>query len=468
MSELWQRGAAELAAMIRGRDVSTREVVQAHLDRIEAVNPQVNAVVRVLADQAFAAADAADQAVVDGTSLGPLHGVPFTVKENVDLAGTPTTQGVPALAEAVAPVDAPAVERLRAAGAIPIGRTNLPDFALRVHTDSALHGPTRNPWNPARTAGGSSGGDAAALATGMSPLGLGNDIGGSLRNPAHCCGVASIKPSTGSVPSATVIPPEDRFMAFQLMAVEGAMARRVADVRTGFTAIAGQHPRDPVSVPAMFTDLAPGQPLKVAVLPEPPGGSTHPGVAAAVRAAAAALADEGFEVAETLPPDYELALELWGTILAADLRIMKPVLDQFMGADGRKVIGGFLDSMGAPDMTEWAGALTARNGLARRWSMWYQDYPVLLSPVWSQPAFPVGFDLAEPDGTRDTLELMRPVLPASLLGTPAAVVPAGMADGLPVGVQVMGDRYTELRCLAVAELIEQRLGALTPIDPVAI
>jgi amidase len=265
-----------------------------------------------------------------------------------------------------------------------------------------------------------------------------------------------------------VIPPEDKPMAVQLMAVEGVMARRVADVRTGFIAIAGQHPRDPVSVPAVFTDLSPGERPKVAVLPEPPGGSTHPGVAAAVRAAAAALADEGFEVTETLPPDYELALELWGTILAADLRIIKPVLDLFMGPDGQKVIGSFLDVMGAADMTGWATAQTARNGLARRWSLWYQDYPVLLSPVWSQPAFPVGFDLADLDGARDTLELMRPVLPANLLGTPAAVVPAGMADGLPVGVQVMGDRYTELRCLAVAEVIERRLGTLTPIEPVAI
>jgi amidase len=467
VSELWQRSATELAAMIRGREVSSREVIQAHLDRIDAVNPQVNAVVRVLADQALAAADEADRAVRDRAGLGPLHGVPFTVKENIDLAGTATTQGVPALAEAFAPVDAPHVERLRAAGAIPIGRTNLPDFALRVHTDSSLHGLTRNPWNPTRTCGGSSGGEAAALATGMSPLGLGNDIGGSLRNPAHCCGIASIKPSTGSVPAATVIPPEDKPLAVQLMAVEGVMARRVADVRAGFTAIAGQHPRDPVSVPAVFTDLSPGERPKVAVIPEPPGGSTHPGVAAAVRAAADALADEGFEVVETLPPDYELALQLWGTILAADVRIMKPVLDQFMGADGSKVIGRFLEAMGETDMTGWAVAQTARNGLARRWSMWYQDYPVLLSPVWSEPAFPVGLDLADPDGARDTLELMRPVLPANLFGTPAAVVPAGLTGRLPVGVQVMGDRFTELRCLAVAEVIERRLGTLTPIDPVA-
>ena len=203
MSELWRKSALELAAMVRGREVISREVVQAHLDRVEAVNPHVNAIVRLLPGQALAAADEAGRVVADGARLGPLHGVPVTVKENIDLAGTPTTQGVPALAEAVAPVDAPPVERLRAAGAIPFGRTNLPDFALRVHTDSALHGLTHNPWDPQRTPGGSSGGEAAALASGMSPLGLGTDLGGSLRNPAHCCGVASMKPSTGAVPAAT-------------------------------------------------------------------------------------------------------------------------------------------------------------------------------------------------------------------------------------------------------------------------
>jgi len=467
VSELWRKNAVELAAMIRDREVSSREVIQAHLDRIEAVNPHLNAIVRLLPDQALAAADAADRAVADRSRLGPLHGVPCTVKENIDLAGTPTTLAVPALAEAVAPVDAPQVERLRAAGAIPLGRTNLPDLALRVHTDSALHGLTRNPWNPQRTAGGSSGGEAAALATGMSPLGLGNDLGGSLRNPAHCCGVASIKPSTGGVPAATVIPPEDMNISFQLMAVEGVMARRIADVRTGFIAIAGQHPRDPLSVPAVFTDLAPGERPAVAVLPEPPGGSTHPGVAAAVRRAADALADDGFKVTEAVPPGYEQAVELWSTILAADLRVMKPVLDQVMGSAGRQFLDYSLEGLPAPDLAGWAMAHTARHGLARRWSLWYQEYPVLLSPVWSQPAFPLDFDIASFDNAMATLELMRPVLPANLLGTPAAVVSAGMAEGLPVGVQVMGGKYTELRCLAVAEAIEQRLGPLTPTDPVA-
>jgi amidase len=467
VSDLWRKSAVELAAMIRDGEVSSREVVQAHLDRIEEVNPALNAIVRLMPEQALAAAEAADRIVGDGSTLGPLHGVPFTVKENIDLAGTPTTQAVPALAEAVAAVDAPQVERMRAAGAIPVGRTNLPDFGLRVHTDSALHGLTRNPWNPERTAGGSSGGEAAALATGMTPIGLGNDLGGSLRNPAHCCGVASIKPSTGSVPAATVIPPEEMPISFQLMAVEGVLARRVADVRVGFTAIAGQHPRDPLSVPAVFADLEHGHRPAVAVLPEPPGGSTHPDVAAAVRRAADALADDGFEVTEAVPPGYEQAIELWSAILSTDLRLMKPDLDQLMGQAGRQFLDYALEALPAPDLAGWAVAHTARHGLARRWSLWYQEYPVLLSPVWTQPAFPLDFDIASAEGAMGTFELMRPVLPANLLGTPAAVVPAGMADGLPVGVQVMGNKYTELRCLAVAEAIEQRLGPLTPIDPVS-
>ncbi|MGD9702520.1 MAG: amidase [Acidimicrobiia bacterium] len=464
--ELWRESALGLAEMIRTGKVSSREVVDAHLARIGQVNPHVNAVVRLLADEARAAADAADEAVSGGAALGPLHGVPFTVKENIDLAGTPTTSAVHALAEAVAPIDAPQVGRLRDAGAIPIGRTNLPDLGLRVHTHSSLHGLTRNPWNPDRTAGGSSGGEAAALATGMSPLGLGNDLGGSLRNPAHCCGVASIKPSQGAVPAATVIPPENMNLAFQLMAVEGVMARRVADVRAGFGIVAGQHPRDPLSVPARFTDLAPGERLRIAVMAEPPGGSTHPGIAAVVRAAADALSDAGHDVVEATPPDYERALDLWGRLLSVDIRVQKPILDMVMGEGGATFLAHATAHLAEVDQTSAAMDHMERFGLARRWSLWHEDFPVLLSPVWTQPPFAHDFDIESFENAVATLELMRPVLPANLLGTPAAVVPAGMADGLPVGVQLMGWRYTELRCLAVAEQIEERLGLDTPIDPV--
>jgi amidase len=296
--ELWRRGAVELAGLIAGREVSSREVVDAHLERIEAVNGHLNAVVVVLADEARAAADAADSASLPA---GPLHGVPFTVKENIDLAGTPTTQGMAALAEAVAPIDAPQVERMRAAGAIPIGRTNLPDLGLRFHTDSSLHGLTRNPWHPGVTAGGSSGGEGAALASGMSPLGLGNDVGGSLRSPAHCCGVVSIKPSVGRVPHATVIPPEDFGPAMQLMSVEGVMARRVVDVRRGLEIVSGISPRDPQSVPVpLDVPRPPGR--RVALVAEPPGGDTQPEIAAAARRAGDALAGAGYEIVEAVPP----------------------------------------------------------------------------------------------------------------------------------------------------------------------
>ncbi len=248
MSEIWQLSASELAQRIARRQLSSVEVVDAHLARIDEVNPALNALVRVLADEARAGAALADKKLAAGEAVGPLHGVPFTVKENIDMAGLPTTWGVPALAQAVVPADAPVVERMRAAGAIPIGRTNLPDMALRVHTHSSLHGLTRNPWHPGRTAGGSSGGEAAALASGMSPIGLGNDIGGSLRNPANACGIASIRPSAGRVPDAGYVPAEDRLLAVQLMNVQGPMARRVADVRLGLRILMGAHPRDPWSI----------------------------------------------------------------------------------------------------------------------------------------------------------------------------------------------------------------------------
>src|SRR5438874_1383854 len=278
MSEIWRLTATELAQRIARRELSSAEVVDAHLARIDAINPALNAVVRVLADEARAAAALADQQLAAGDKVGPLHGVPFTVKENIDMAGLPTTWGVPALAEAVVPLDAPVVERLRAAGAIPIGRTNLPDMALRTHTDSSLHGLTRNPWHPGRTAGGSSGGEAAALATGMSALGLGNDIGGSLRNPAGACGIVSIRPSAGRVPDAGFVPSQDWPLAVQLMNVQGPMARRVTDVRLALQALMGAHPRDPWSITAPFSGPPVAKPIRVAVVAEPPGGATDPAV----------------------------------------------------------------------------------------------------------------------------------------------------------------------------------------------
>lgn len=471
MAELWQLGALELAAAIKSGGTTSRAVVEAHLARIDAVNPHLNAVVRRLDEQALAAADVADRAVAAAAGAGELdslprfHGVPCTVKENIDLAGTPTTHGIPALAEAIAPTDAPSAERLRAAGAIPIGRTNLPDLGLRVHTRSTLHGLTRNPWHPGVTAGGSSGGEASAIASGMSPLGLGNDIGGSLRNPAHCCGIASIKPTTGVVPIATVVPPEDSMLAGQVMLAEGPMARQVADVRAALTAIAGWSPRDPRSVPATLTDLVEGERVRVAVMADPPGGATHPEIAAAVKRAADVLADAGHDVVEATPPDYELAVELWAMLLLGDLTVQRPLLDLVLSPEATGILDALHVQYPAPTLETAIAANARRFAVARAWSAFFTEHPVLLSPTWAMPPFEHDADVG-PDLTDLFADTLRPVLPGNLLGIPAAIVPVGQAAGTPVGVQVYGDRFTDLRCLAIAEQIERVVGVPTPIDPV--
>ena len=470
MNELWRKSACELARLIVSKNVSSAEVVEAHLARIEAVNPRVNAVVRVLATEARAAALEVDRKTAAGGPFGPLHGVPFTVKENIDMAGLPTTWGVTALAQALVPLDAPVVERMRSAGGIPIGRTNLPDMGLRVHTDSSLHGLTRNPWNQARTAGGSSGGEAVALATGMSPIGLGNDIGGSLRNPANACGIASIKPSAGRVPDAGIMPVQDRLLAVQLMMAQGPMARRVADVRLGLQVLMGAHPRDPWSIDAPLVGQALSRPIRVAVVPAPPGGSVDPMISAVVRRAADMLSDAGYDVVEACPPRFEEAVVVYARFLMGDFASVWSQLSLLLGADSLAFNTAVISIV--PPLADTAAMsqlFASRDGIARAWSKFLAAHPLILTPTWTQLPFVHGFDAATPEGAIATGELMRPVVPANLLGLPSACVPAGRDDatGLPIGVLLMGQRFREDLCLDAAEAVEARLGLETPIDPVA-
>ena len=469
MNELWRKSAGELATLIANKTVSSVEVIAAHLARIDEVNPKINAVVRVLADDAHKAAVIADQMVARGETLGPLHGVPFTVKENIDMAGLPTTWGVSALAQAVVPMDAPVVERMRAAGGIAIARTNLPDMALRVHTDSSLHGLTRNPWNLGRTVGGSSGGEAAALAVGMSPLGLGNDIGGSLRNPANACGIASIKPSMGRIADAGFVPGQDRLLAVQMMQAQGPMARCIKDVRLGLEILIGAHPRDPLSFDMPLIGKKMSRPIRVAVVATPPGGSCDANISAVVRRAADALSNAGYDVVETCPPRYEEAVAVWAQFLMGDFSSILPQLMPLMGADGAK----FLNTVNAATPAfENAAALShllvTRDGIAREWSQFLAVHPLILSPTWTQLPFEHGFDVATPEGSAATMEMIRPVVPANLLGLPSACVPAGKdaATGLPIGVLLTGQRNREDLCLDAAEVVEARQGLHTPIDPV--
>ncbi|MDM4766537.1 amidase [Pelomonas sp. SE-A7] len=467
MQDLWRLPALDLARHIASRELSAVEVVDAHLQRIAELNPHLNAIVHVLDGEARAAARAADARAARGEPLPPLHGVPFTVKANIDMAGQATTWGVAPLAHAVVPLDAPVVERMRAAGAIPIGRTNLPDMALRVHTDSSLHGLTLNPWNPQRSCAGSSGGEAVALATGMAALGLGNDIGGSLRNPASACGIASIRPSYGRVPDAGLVPHEEHLLAVQLMNVQGPMARRVADLRVALDVISGAHPRDPASL-----DLPPARrrgPVRVAVLAEPPGGRTDPAIAAVVRRSAQALAAAGYEVEELTPPRYEEAVATWARLLIGDFGAVLPQLLPLMGEDAQRFL--VTAGQGVPPLDNplaMSGLMLLRDGIARAWSQFLDRTPLILSPTWTQLPFELGFDVATPEGTAATIEMMRPVVPANLLGLPSACVPAGRdaATGLPIGVLLTGARYQDELCLDAAEVIERQGAVVTPIDPV--
>ena len=463
---LWRKSATELAALIARRDVSSREVIAAHLARIAAVNPRINAMPVVLERSALAGADAVDRAIKRGERGGPLRGVPISIKTNIDLVGQPTTHGVPMFANAMPTHDHPMVERMKAAGAIPIGRTNMPDMGLRLHTDSALYGLTRNPWNLGRTVGGSSGGEAAALATGMSPLGLGNDIGGSLRNPAFCCGIASLKPSFGRIPHASSLEPASGALVSQMMAVQGPMARTVADLRVALAILAGPHPRDPMSYPAPLDAPAPQTPVRVALVPHPPGGTTAPALRDAVKRAGAVLAAAGYRVDEVAPPMVEDAIQTWGRWLSWEFGVLREQVTAAMSPDANRFFSAFMDLFGQATYADSVMLMIKRHQIARAWSEFFADYPLIVGPTWCEPQFEHGYDVANARSAADIVNLMRFVTPMNLLGLPVACVPTGLAAGLPTGVQVIGDRFREDLCLAAAAAIERGSGRLTPIDVV--
>jgi amidase len=451
--------ATELAALIASGDVSSREVVEAHLARIDDVNGYVNAITVVLSEAALAAADAADR----GAAKGPLHGVPFTIKENIDCIGSATTHGVAALESSMPWRDAPVVSRMKAAGAIPLGRTNLPEFALRLCTDNPLRGPTLNPWNPCLTAGGSSGGDAAALATGMTPFGLGNDLGGSLRNPAYCCGVAALKPTGGRIPRAGSIPPLDFGWAMQTMAVEGPMARSVADLRLGLSVLAGRDIRDPRSVDAPLQGPAPVT-RRAALVLQIPGAEMPAETTAEIERAGQILADAGWEVEEAEPPELELVTETWLKLLAIDFSVLMPRLRPIVSTRLYEYMMTLCRMNDVRDMPN-SEIHAARSRLTRLWSEFFVRYPVAVGPTWTQLPWPVDADLEPGTGLQLVLDTVRFITPGNVLGLPSVALPTGAVDGLPTGIQIYADLWREDLCLEAAEIIEGGVDRPTPIDP---
>ncbi len=462
--DLWRLDATEIAALVLNGDITAASVTEAHLARIDEIEPDLNAVIYTRHEQARAAASNIDERLARGEDVGALAGVPVTVKLNIDVAGEATTDGVAELADNVAALDSPVVERVRAAGGVIVGRTNLPDAGMRIDTSSSLHGRTRNPWRVGITAGGSSGGEGASLATGMSALGLGNDLGGSLRNPANCNGIASIKPTLGRVPHAR-LSPGTAPMSDLLIASEGPMARRVADVELGLRVIAGAHPRDPQSQPV---PLDPPMPAtgRVALLAEVPGVDTDRGVAGQVRAAADALVAAGIDVVEDTPPSWDDMVRCWASLVMGGLDPADPnATPMIVGPDTEQFMGDAITAMVDGELVgpEWGWG--RRHQIQAEWADWFSDYDAVLSPIWTQPPFEADADLGSPESALFALEVIRPVLPGNVLGLPSAAVPAGFVDGLPSGALLTGPSWSDLRILQLAHTVEAAFPKASPIDP---
>jgi len=465
MTDLWALSAADQARLIRTRAASAREVVSSVIARHRATHAAINAVVELREDEALAAADAADAAVKRGEALGPLHGVPVTIKVNVDQAGHATTNGVVAFKDQIAAGDSPVVANLRRAGAIPMGRTNTPAFSYRFFTDNALHGRTLNPRNPALTPGGSSGGASASVAVGVGSIAHGNDLGGSIRYPAYAVGVAGIRPSFGRVPAFNGTAPEERPITLQLMSVQGPLARTVADLRLALAAMAGPDPRDPWHCPVPLELPPPPRPWRIAFSTL---GASEP-VEAALRQAAGWLADAGCAVEEVALPRFEEAAELWrGLIMTEGERAMWPAIETFGDAAIKAAYAGWAANVPSLDPAAFAAGLARRTSIWRDWQVFLSAYAAALLPVSLAPPFPQDLDQGGAEAGARILAAQAPLYVFNLLGLPGLSVPtATMHDGIPLGVQLVAARFREDICLHLGEVIEARAGVTGPIDPVS-
>ncbi|MFF8901736.1 amidase [Streptomyces lydicus] len=464
---LWKRAARAQAMAVRAGEVSALDLVDAHLDRIAEVNPAVNAVTQLLAERARADAAEVDRRRAAGAELGPLAGVPFTVKETTAIEGVPTTFGAERFRDFVARCDAPPVARLRAAGGIPIGHSNMPTLVLAgVHSRSELFGDTVNPWCADVTPGGSSGGDGAAVASGMAALGLGNDSGGSVRLPASFCGVAGLKPTYGRFPADHRIGPDDPALAAQVLVIDGPLARTVDDLRLAYELLAGTDPRDPRAVPVPLYGEPLPCPLKVAMVTDPGGHGVHPAVRKALESAADALRDAGYRVDEVADvPRLDDALDAYGRMTCTEFATTWPSVKPLLGEGGHRYIEMGMQRTRPVELTEYLQLIGVRMGIQRDWAVFLEEYPLVLGPVFTDPPFAPGDEMRDTESHQRVQNALRLCTATSFVGVPAVAVPTGVVDGLPYGVQLIGRSYREDLCLEAAEEVERRLGVLTPVDP---
>jgi len=464
MQDIWRLSATDLASLIKSKKVSAKEAATAGLARLDAVNPKINAVVDHKPEEVLAQASAIDAAIGRGEDVGPLGGVPVTVKVNIDQKGFATTNGLKLQREAIAATNSPVIDNLYKAGAVILGRTNCPAFSYRWFTTNLVHGDTRNPRDPGITPGGSSGGAGAAVAAGIGHIAHGTDIAGSIRYPAYACGVHGLRPTMGRIPAFNAALPE-RTIGPQLSAVSGPLARTIGDIRIALAAMSARDYRDPWWVPAPLD--GPPMPKRVAMCLNPDGLDPVPEVKAAVADAGKRLERAGWIVEEitNTPPLREpanLQTKLWlGDSYEAQLETAEREGDPGALA----CLRGNRTKVFPFDAAAFSKALTRRAALTREWLEFFETYAVLLMPVSGELPFPDHLDRKDEASFARVWHAQLPQIAIPFMGLPGLTVSTGLVGRIPVGVQLVSGRYREDLCLAAGEAIEAGGTPSAAIDP---
>ena len=447
---------------LRKKEISPVELVTTHLERIQALQPKLNAFVHVDAESALARAQNAEASLSRGESLLPLTAMPLSMKSNIDVAGWPCPAGSLLRKDYIPTTDAILVQRLENAGAILVGNTNVPEFLMAYETDNRINGKTSNPWNLAYSAGGSSGGEAAAISSGCSMGGVGSDGGGSIRTPAHFCGICGLKPTSGRVAATGHFPLSAG--AFAWIGVVGPMARTIADLRTIFHVIQGADPGDPLSAPVPVRDIPSAEihGLRIGILENPELGRATPETLSTIRRAAQTLCELGFRAEPFKPQKLDRAIELWwyffGPVIAhlisASARgkedLLSPMLREYLAVASAEPAG---------DINTLLQACIDRDTLRADLMRQMRDVPVLLSPISTAPAFPHGQGNYRPGDAHNYRDTMRFCQWLNLAGFPGVSLPFGQSrEGLPINIQLIGRPYEEDLLLAVAEALEHARG----------
>lgn len=461
---LWQLDATDLSALTRSGQVSATEAVGAAIARMQAANPDLNAVVMDLSDQAMDRARALD---AGGQRDLPLFGVPVTIKVNVDQKGWATTNGLPALKDHCAGADAPLVEHLQNAGAVVIGRTNTPEFSFRADTENPLHGRTHNPWGRHISPGGSSGGAGSAVMAGIGALAHGNDIGGSLRFPASANGAVTVKPGMQRVPAWNPSQPAERGLLAQLMSVQGLITRSARDLHLAMPVMIQPDARDPFHVPLPWRGAMPDGPVTVGFTKEMLGYALHPAVERAMDAVLDALRDAGHMVVEITPPDLpDLAACAFRALMSETAQMAWPDIKRLGSDTVQGVFAEYFRQFPPHDFGDHLRAQAQRTHFARQWALLLAQTPLIVTPFLPQPFFGPDRDVQGEAGVAEALGSAFWSTTMNFLGLPAGTVPGLLADlpmgAQPIGVQIVGQRWREDLVVDAMIAVEDRVGCMAP------